>query len=255
MKPDSFRVIFEDDQLLVVDKDPGLVVDPSNTAQTGTLAQKLQSDYKINLDRGGIVHRLDKDTSGLLIVAKTEEALDNLQSQFQNRVVKKTYITLVHGFSEPKGSVEEGIMRNPQNREKFITHSAGKDAKTDFIQIQKLSLSTEKIAIIFADYSKIQLRKLDNQSYSNYSLLECFPHTGRTHQIRVHLKHIGHPVVGDQKYAGRKIARLDNRWCPRQFLHASKIEFKHPRSDQAVFFESPLPQDLQSALSYLVPTD
>lgn len=247
----NFRVIYQDDQLLVIDKDPGLVVDPSNTQQTGTLAQSLAEQFNIALERGGIVHRLDKDTSGLLLVAKTQPALDNLQHQFLTRTVKKMYIALVHGFTDSKGEIEEGIIRNPKNRQKFITSSDGKDAKTSYTQTKKFILSPDQIADLFSDYSKIQLKKLHNQSYQNYSLLECFPKSGRTHQIRVHLKHINHPIVGDDKYAGRKIARLDSRWCPRQFLHAAQIQFAHPLSGQSLTFECPLPPDLQSALSHL----
>lgn len=248
-------ILYQDEYLIVVDKPPGLVTTPAETiAGKETLADILERDFGIELDRGGLVHRLDKDTSGIVLAAKTQEAFENLQSQFASREVKKEYTALVHGFAPQKGEVVGAISRNPGNREKFIVLEGGKDASTQFETIERLAFSAERIVELFSDLTKPASRKLNALRYFDYTLLRCFPKTGRTHQIRVHLKHIGFPIVGDEKYAGRKTSRLDRRWCKRQFLHASKIEFTHPGSGQRVSFESPLPEDLKEALDRLEPT-
>ncbi|OGE30650.1 hypothetical protein A2631_03790 [Candidatus Daviesbacteria bacterium RIFCSPHIGHO2_01_FULL_44_29] len=244
-------VIFEDDCLMVLDKSAGVVVEPTETQTRDTLADILIRDYQNNLDRGGIVHRLDKDTSGILLVAKTQAALENLQAQFKDRVVKKQYIALVHGLIKDDGVIEGAIGRNPGDREKFIVTPDGKEATTQYLVVKTYELAEEKLHKIFEEFSKIQFNKLRTTNYALFTLLRCSPLTGRTHQIRVHLKHIGHPIVGDSKYGGRKTTRLDHRWCPRQFLHAASIEFCHPVTGQVMEFVSPLPEDLQQALSYL----
>lgn len=246
-------VVFEDQDLLVVDKPPNLVVTPAETSSEQTLADILTAKFKINLDRGGIVHRLDKDTSGLLLVAKNLDTLEKLQSQFKERLVKKEYLALVHGFVDREGFVEASVGRNPQNREKFIVIGEGKDAYTGYKPVQKYQLSDLEIELIYPDYSKIQLKKLTRMNYQNFTLLKCLPQTGRTHQIRVHLKYINHPIISDDRYSGRKINRLDKRWCPRQFLHAASLSFTHPKSKKRVEFECPLPQDLLDALKHLNP--
>lgn len=249
----QLNIIFEDDSLLVIDKPAGLVVDESETQKKGTLQEILRDEYGIHSDRSGIVHRLDKDTSGVLVVAKTREALENLQKQFQERVVKKEYVALVHGSLEKPVRVDKPIGRNPGNREKFTVLDNGKPATTEYQPIKNfiLPIGGSNFKSIFNDLNKNQLRKLSTMNYQQYSLVACQPLTGRTHQIRVHLKYLGNPLVGDSKYAGRKVARLDKRWCPRQFLHAAKLGFKHPESGQWIEFKSPLPEDLQKALGYL----
>ncbi len=237
---------------MVINKPPGLIVTPTETNSTTTLADILQKEYQINLDRGGIVHRLDKDTSGLILVAKTKEILETLQAQFQSRLVKKEYIALVHGFLEKEGIITESISRNPKNREKFMVSPDGKEAITKYQPLKHLELSNKHIVEdIYPDFSKIQIKKLYIMHYPLFTLVLCQPQTGRTHQIRVHLKHLGFPIISDQKYGGKKIVRLDKRWCPRQFLHAQKIEFTHPASSKLISFEAPLPSDLKKALSTL----
>ncbi|MDO8570113.1 MAG: RluA family pseudouridine synthase [Candidatus Daviesbacteria bacterium] len=264
------KVIFQDDYLLVLDKPPGLVVTSSETNYEKTLEDILKSDFGIKIDRGGIVHRLDKDTSGLLVVAKTAEVLEKLQAQFKERTVKKEYLTLVHGWVEKAGKIDAPILRNPGNREKFIAlasqtcppllHSGdsrwaspckARDAVTEYEPTNNFKFSILNFQSIFNDFNKIQMKKLERQHYGEFTLLKCFPHTGRTHQIRVHLKYIGNSVVADEKYGGRNTYRLDKRWCPRQFLHAAKLEFSHPVTGKRLIFESPLPVDLQQALGYL----
>ncbi|MCR4306026.1 MAG: RluA family pseudouridine synthase, partial [Candidatus Daviesbacteria bacterium] len=234
------RTIYEDGNLLVLDKPPGLVVDPAETVKEETLADILQKEFKIKLPRGGIVHRLDKDTSGVILVAKTAEALENLQKQFQERVVRKEYLALVHGEVPEGGTVEGSIGRNPGNREKFIVLPDGKEAVTGYEPVKNLQFTIYNLQKIFSDFNKIQMRKLEKQHYNEFTLVRCLPKTGRTHQIRVHLKYINHPIVADEKYGGRKVSRLDKRWCPRIFLHAAKIGFKNPLSREWMEFESPL---------------
>lgn len=245
------KVLFEDEDILVVDKPPFLVVTKSETHQGKTLEEILTSDFEIKLARGGIVHRLDKDTSGLLVVAKNLKALENLQSQFKKRQVHKEYLALVHGLISQEVSIAGAIVRNPKNRSKFTVSSAGKEAETKFSPIAHLSFSQYRLLELFPEFSKIQIKKLFTINYLNYTLLACFPLTGRTHQIRVHLKYINSPVVADEKYAGRRRLRLDKRWCPRQFLHAKKLEFTHPVSSERMIFESPLPEDLEKSLEFL----
>lgn len=253
----SPKVIYSDNDLMVLDKPAGLVVDPSITQQNGTLAQILIEEYKIKLERGGIVHRLDKDTSGIIVIAKTQKALDALQSQFKDRTVKKEYIALVHGVLEEEKVVKGAIARHPIDREKFVVvgkesrdfkHIEGKEAATVFTPLKKEVMSDEVLSQVFEGFNKIQMRKLKNMNYGQFTLVKCSPMTGRTHQIRVHLKYINFPLVSDERYGGRKVVRLDKRWCKRQFLHASKLELAHPSSGKRMVFESPLPEDLKTAL-------
>ena len=242
------KVIFEDDELLVVDKPAGLITDPAETVKEKTLVDILQEDFGIKLFRGGIVHRLDKDTSGILLVAKTQNTLENLQSQFKGRIIKKEYVALVHGLVAKGGKVEGSIGRNPENREKFMVLQAGKEAATEYEPLEQLQFAEESLREIFSSFNKMQMRKLATLNYELYTLVACKPLTGRTHQIRVHLKYIGHPIVSDEKYVGRKIYRLDKRWCPRMFLHAEKLGFYHPGSGQWLELTSPLPEDLTKTL-------
>lgn len=244
-------VIYEDDHILVIDKSAGIVVTPADTVQEETISDILINDHKINLDRGGIVHRLDKDTSGVLVVAKTQAALENLQAQFKERVTKKQYVALVHGEMSGEQTVSGAIARNPGDREKFIVIDldSSREAETKFLPNKLLVMSEESMGEIFSGFNKIQMRKIHNGKYQDFTLVDCFPLTGRTHQIRVHLKHIGFPIVSDEKYGGRKTVRLDRRWCSRQFLHAKKLTLNHPETGKEMTFESPLPDDLKQALN------
>jgi 23S rRNA pseudouridine1911/1915/1917 synthase len=250
-------IVFEDDSILVLEKPPGLVVDNSETQAVGTveewLGKRVQgTGYRVQLERNGIVHRLDKDTSGLLLIAKTPEALENLQNQFKNRTTKKEYLVLVHGNVSEPGRVEGSIGRNPGDREKFtVLENGGKEAVTEYEPVKNYELGIKNLESWFPDFNKIQMRKLERMSYGKFTLLRCYPKTGRTHQIRVHLKHIGFPIVSDEKYVGRKMYRLDKRFCPRQFLHAAKLGFNHPASGEWIEFENKLPEDLEKALVLL----
>lgn len=254
------KVIFQDDDILVLDKPPGLVVDKSNTQTADTLEDILRKEYDIKLERSGIVHRLDKDTSGVILVAKTQAALENLQAQFKKRKTKKEYLALVHGIVEKGGVVDAAILRNPKHREKFTASLQGdaleaRQAVTEYEPLERLQFTAGPrrggLQEIFSDFNKIQFRKLSTIHYNLFTLLKCHPLTGRTHQIRVHLKYAGYPIVADETYVGRKIYRLDKRWCPRQFLHAQKLGFYHPKSGEWMEVESKLPEDLEKALNKL----
>jgi len=246
------KIIYQDNDLLVIDKPPYLVVDPADTVKEETLADILEKDFGIKLFRGGLVHRLDKDTSGIMLVAKTQPVLENLQAQFKERKIKKEYLSLVHGWIEEGGVVDASIARNPIKREKFIVAAGGpRQAVTEYEPINKFKIQSEKLKVIFEDFNKIQMRKLERMNYNQFTLASCKPLTGRTHQIRVHLKYIGHPIVTDETYVGRKMFRLDKRWCPRIFLHAKKIGFRHPVSGEWMELEALLSEDLEKVLSLL----
>lgn len=228
----SPKIIYEDESVLVINKPAGYIV---NNAET-TKGQPTVQDWLIENKksaivndmqlRSGIVHRLDKETSGILIIAKTKEAFEKLQSEFKEREVKKTYTALVHGrIEKDKGEIEASVGRLPWRRDRFGVLPGGREASTSYKVLKRLSMESEE-----------------------FTLLELYPKTGRTHQIRIHLKYINHPIVGDTFYAGRKTARKDRVWCPRLFLHAHKIVFIHPVSGKPVALEAPLAEDLSTAL-------
>lgn len=249
---DNLQIIYQDEDILVINKPPGLVVTPADTVKdTQTLSDILISEFQIKLDRGGVVHRLDKNTSGLLVVAKNQKSLEALQLQFKERMVKKEYLALVHGTLSAEQTVKGSIERNPKNRERFIVLDGGKEAETKFVPEIHLVMEPEVLEQIFAGFNKIQFKKMINLQYDKFTLVRCFPLTGRTHQIRVHLKHINFPIVGDEKYVGRRLSRLDFRWCGRQFLHAAKLEFYHPKDGRRMSFECGLPADLLEVLKNL----
>ena len=222
--------IFEDDHLLVIDKPAGVVVNRSATSKFETLQDWLvENGYGKEVFRNGIVHRLDKDTSGLLVVAKTNEMMEKIQSLFKNRLVQKEYQCLVHGLVKPdKGVVEAPITRNPFNRQRFGVFVGGKGARTEYQVIGK--------------YKKGSV---------DYSLLKVKPITGRTHQIRVHLKHLNYPIVADPWYGGRKRYLKDKNWCDKLFLRAVKIGFKHPETSKQVLLEVDLSLELKQVLKSL----
>lgn len=203
------EIVYEDSDLLVVNKPPGLVVDRST----------METDERL------VVHRLDKDTSGLLVLGKTAEALENLQRQFKERKVKKGYLALVHGkVTHPSGVIDKPIGRNPKDAKKFAIVDGGRESVTKYVAVE---------------------------FYSAHTLLDIQPLTGRTHQIRVHLKSIGHPVVGDKLYASRRQQKEDEKIIKRQFLHAYRLSFSHPRTGEWLVFETGLPVDLRNVLDKL----
>jgi 23S rRNA pseudouridine1911/1915/1917 synthase len=229
------KIIFENDSYFVVDKPSGYITNEAGTTTNQPVLQtwiKENKDYPLKdsyEERNGIVHRLDKETSGILLVAKTKEAFYNLQSQIKERKIHKKYLALVHGDVEPKvGTINEPVGRLPWRRDRFGVLPGGREAVTNYktISNHQSPISNEQL-----------------------TLLELEPQTGRTHQIRIHLKHLGHPIVGDSFYAGRKTARKDRKMLNRLFLHASEIEFMDPETQKKVNFSSPIPTDLADILN------
>ncbi|NPB09632.1 MAG: RluA family pseudouridine synthase [Thermodesulfobacteria bacterium] len=225
-----FEVVYEDEDLLVINKPPGLVIHPAAGHYHGTLVHGLLArvDDLSGVGgelRPGIVHRLDKDTSGLLLVAKNDRTHLALSQQFQDRKVEKTYLALVHGVpSSNWGRVDRPIGRHPVHRKKMSVHAPrGREAVTEW-------------------------RLRERFKKSRAALLEVHPLTGRTHQIRVHLSSIGHPIVGDELYGG---CRPTGPKASRQMLHAWRLSFVHPRSGETLSFEAPLPDDFQTLLEEL----
>ena len=253
MNQKTLKVLFEDESMMVVDKPYGVVVNRADTTTSFTLQEMLEkyfgyADLGGPGDRAGIVHRLDKDTSGVMLVAKTDEAMMELQSQFKQRVVKKTYFALAHGFTKPVFKVELPLIRSRANRLRYtIDRSVGRSAETDFKTLKTLVIGGEVEGEI-----KKKLSRDFWVSYNKFSLVEAYPKTGRTHQIRVHLHSIFSPIVADEIYGGRKSLRIDRIWATRMFLHAKRIEFYHPRTKELVAFESELPEALNDILDKMV---
>ena len=219
-----FALAYEDEHLLVVDKPAGLVVHPARGHRTGTLAQALAGRIAGGEEgRAGIVHRLDRDTSGLLVVARSEEAHRRLKDLISERLVTREYLALVHGRPPARtGTIDAAIGRDRRERTRHSTDTdAPREARTHFAIEQALGATT---------------------------LLRVTLETGRTHQIRVHLQAIGHPVVGDAEYAGPAGAAKPDLGLGRQFLHAARLAFTHPFTGAAVDVSSPLPDDLRAAL-------
>jgi 23S rRNA pseudouridine1911/1915/1917 synthase len=217
------EILFEDDDIIVIDKPAGLTVHPGAGQREHTLVNALLSHCATlsgigGKERPGIVHRLDKETSGCLVVAKNDIAHRELSKQFAARTVEKIYLALVAGkLRKPTGVIEEKIGRHPVHRQRMrVTSLRGRTAKTEYRVIR---------------------------SSDEASLIECRLHSGRTHQIRVHLHHLGHAVLGDKVYAARFAKDF-----PRQMLHAWKLGFHHPRTGEWKNFEAPLPADFNEAI-------
>ena len=230
-------IVYEDDDLIVLNKPAGLVVHPAPGNDSGTLANALayhceHLSGRAGTIRPGIVHRLDKDTSGLMMVAKTEAAHQHLSDQFRARTVFKSYVALVHGFvHQPSGSMEQPVARDPRNRTRMAVVPGGRPA--------------------------LSLYRVRNR-YNHFTLLDIELKTGRTHQIRVHLAWLKHPVVGDEIYGGGRdktvkdpVLRAEIRRLKRQFLHAEKLGFNHPSTGAWMLFESTLPDELQRLLDLI----
>src|SRR3989339_291472 len=231
----NLNIMFEDDHILVINKQAGLIThlkdmeDKTETLVNALInhTQKL-SDYGGN-HKLGIVHRLDKDTSGLMIIAKTNKAHKILAEDLKERQIKKYYLALVQGHIKPlKGAIESPISRDPANRTKMKISSSRK---------AKFALSHYRVLKYFTN---------------NTSLIEVQIITGRTHQIRVHFSSIGFPIIGDQKYGRKTINKtfFDNFNLQRQFLHAYKLEFNHPTTGEKMAFESELPEDLKNVICH-----
>jgi 23S rRNA pseudouridine1911/1915/1917 synthase len=227
-EPIPLAVVYEDQDLMIIDKPAGLTVHPapghpSHTLVNAILARFPSLTMSNDAMRPGIVHRLDKDTSGLIVIAKDDLAREYLAAQFRRRTVTKGYLVLVRGRLSPEqGIIEAPIGRDPHHRRRMTVMESGKQATTQY-----------------------QVREYLNR----YTLVEVSPITGRTHQIRIHLSAIGYPVVGDPTY-GVRSAHLH-----RQFVHACRLGFRLPSTEQYQEFVSPLPADLEQALQYLARRD
>lgn len=236
------NIVYEDNDLVVVDKDPGMVVHPGFGNWDGTLVNALayhfskDPNYNSDLDRVGLVHRIDKDTSGLLVIAKTEYALSFLAKQFFDRTTKRLYWAFVWGnVKDDTGTVTGHIGRHPKNRMQMYTYEDGSHGK----------------------HAVTHYKVLERFRYMTW--IECKLETGRTHQIRAHLKHIGHTLFNDARYEGniamrgvdlpkyRKFVQNVFEVLPRHALHAHTLGFIHPTTKEEMFFESPMPKDMQEA--------
>ena len=228
-------VLFEDDDLLVLNKPPGMVVHPSAGHEESTLVNALLHHCAGQLSgiggvaRPGIVHRLDKETSGCLVIAKNDPTHLALSTQFAGREVRKIYHAIVCGGVTPEqGDIRAAIARHPTHRKRMaVTDGSGREAWTSYTVIERLREAT---------------------------LVEAVLHTGRTHQIRVHFKHLGFPVAGDATYGNRqdkRLTELTGYTAPRQMLHAHKLAFKDPRTGKKMSFEAPWPEDFKEGLTAL----
>ena len=236
-------IVYEDDDLIVVNKKPGMVVHPGHGNYTGTLvnaiAYHLKYNESLNIDdpRLGLVHRIDKDTSGLLLIAKTPDAKTKLSVQFFNKTTKRQYVALVWGNVEKdEGRIEGNIGRDPKDRMLMRVFPEGDQGKTAVTHYKVL------------------------ERFGYVTLVQCRLETGRTHQIRVHMKYIGHTLFNDERYGGNEILRGTNFVkykqfvyncfvaCPRQCLHAQTLGFVHPRTGDEMFFESNIPEDMEEVI-------
>lgn len=239
------EIIFEDNDLFVINKPAGLVVNRAETVKGGTVQDWVQewrkrggdvilNDEKTDFyQRNGIIHRLDKDTSGLLIIAKNTKAFSELQRQFKEREIEKRYLALVHGDVKSEiGKIEAPVTRNPFNRKKFGVFLGGRPSVTEYRVL-----------------NRFEVKGLKDKEIVN--LVDVCPKTGRTHQIRVHFKYINHPLVSDEIYTGRKQLKKDLQWCPRLFLHAYYLKFKQPKTGKELVLKIDLPDDLNRVLKTL----
>lgn len=217
-------IVYEDDDVIVVNKPAGMVVHPSPGHPDHTLVNALLYHSPLSTINGtyrpGIVHRIDKDTSGLLMVAKNDNAHRSLAAQLKNKTNLREYIALVHGvIKQDEGTIDAPLGRSPKDRKRQAIVADGRHAVTHFKVLER---------------------------YLNYTLISCWLETGRTHQIRVHMKSIGHPLAGDPLYGPRKTINGSG-----QFLHAKKLGFKHPVTGKQLVFEAPLPDDFERVLRRL----
>jgi 23S rRNA pseudouridine1911/1915/1917 synthase len=269
--PTNITIIFEDQYLLALSKPAGVVVNRADSVKVATLQDWVEAYFaqdeawqaeragdSIFAERSGMIHRLDKDTSGIILFAKTVAVMQAVMKQFEERQTSKMYTALVHGFlPSATGRVEAPIQRNPAQREVFAVLPDGRPSVTEFAVQQEYSgvdIDRLRTMVDWSSYGEtgshdlVKLTKI----YQGFSLVNCWPKTGRTHQIRVHMQFLHHPIVGDERYAGRKRSRLDALWCPRQFLHAAELQITHPVSGEKMTLTAPLPVDLQQALSVLL---
>jgi 23S rRNA pseudouridine1911/1915/1917 synthase len=235
----DIQIIYEDSDMVAINKPAGVIVNRADTVKVETIqdwAEKLyfasinheeiQETEKEFYSRAGIVHRIDKETTGILLLAKNNNAFLELQRQFKEREIKKTYVAIVHGKLVPEdGEINAPVGRLPWNRERFGVVPGGKEALTAYHTVKTFSVDQEVL-----------------------TLVELYPHTGRTHQIRVHMKYINHPLLGDYLYAGRKTSRDDRLWAERVMLHAQDLTCFQPSTHETLAIHAPMPDDMNTVL-------
>ncbi|MFH2019749.1 MAG: RluA family pseudouridine synthase [bacterium] len=245
-------ILYEDEEIVVVEKPSGVVCNRAETVKDETIQDWMDSRYgfpsiqvtseneKYFKERSGLVHRLDKETSGVMVLAKTPEAFSELLRQFKARETSKEYLALTHGIWKVReGTIELPVGRMRSNRKMMGVREDGRESQTQY-EVQEQYKQ--------GDFPK-EL-KVETRGYGGFSLVKFKPKTGRMHQIRVHAKHLGHPVVGDELYAGRKRSREDRKWAGRVMLQAMSLELTHPTSKKRVKFESKN-EDIKNGLKYL----
>ena len=264
-------VIFEDSEIVVIDKPSGIVCNRADTITEPTLqdwwdekygdttmVKPLQdvvstvqvqgfnpskTDEEYFIERSGLVHRLDRETSGVMVMAKTVEAFVSLLKQFKEHSVAKEYMALTHGYWDARaGEISLPIGRRRDDRKKFGVREDGRESVTNYELMKG-----------FTSWEFPKELRVDDRGYVGFSLVQFKPKTGRTHQIRVHAKQMGHPLVGDMDYAGRKRSREDRKWAGRVMLQAQRIEFEHPRNGKRIHFESK-GEEVNEVVRYLTPT-
>jgi len=236
----DIAILYEDEEVVVIDKPSGLIVNRAETVKEQTLQDWMEEKYEIRntkyeteegkyfVERSGLVHRLDKETSGVMVLAKTPAAFVELLRQFKEREVQKTYQALTHGiWKSREGEISLPIGRRRDNRQRMGVREDGRESVTGYRVIKE-----------YREWAFPRELRVDDRGYGGFSLVAFMPKTGRTHQIRVHARHVGHPVVGDMDYAGRKRSREDRKWAPRVMLQAQTLEFTHPTRKERIKFES-----------------
>ncbi len=265
LRPEAIAldVLYEDADVLVINKPAGMVVHPGAGVRGGTVANAILSyapeaaDAGDDPDRPGIVHRLDKETSGVLLIARTNAALQALQAQFQARTIEKTYLALCVGdVMPPAGFIDKPIGRDPGHRQRMAVVASGRSAQTEYTVTQrwKVADADGMAAAVLTDLGReatVEMKSKSKQAPMAYTLVRALPRTGRTHQLRVHLASLGFPIVGDETYGATRRDPLSRRLAPRQLLHASELRFALPSSGAEFRAHAPLPADFLAVLDTL----
>ena len=227
-------IVYEDDDLMIINKQAGLIVHPTYNFPTGTLANALVYRMSVtgNVFKPRFVNRLDMWTSGLVIVGKNAHCQDFLSKEMAENRVNKKYIAIVHGITDPEGTTDLPILRDPNHKARRMVSPDGYHSVTHYRTLETFDIR-------------------DSGQIEGYSVVELKLDTGRTHQIRVHMTHIGHPLVGDELYAQLYGYWENPEWMPRQALHAQSLEFAHPLTGQKVSFSSEIPYDMQNCIDLL----
>lgn len=246
----QIKIVYEDSEIVVVEKPSGVVVNRAETVKVPTMQDWMAERYPelwdnpqggdYFVERLGMVHRLDKETSGLMIFAKSKNAFEELLRQFRERETEKKYSALTHGIWKVKeGVISLPIGRRRDNRQRMGVREDGRESETGYRVLREWS------AIVAQKEMRV-----DTRGYQGFSLVEFSPKTGRMHQIRVHARHVGHPLVGDEQYAGRKRSREDRKWAGRVLLHACSLSIIHPDTKERMVWTSqaPFPEDLDVEL-------